>query len=163
MTEIIPTPRAMKKPMDLRRLATTIPPAYARERVLGGFAGGSGAIDAGDANGFGDAEELQNFDLDPGDIELIPGQSVAGGGRMRVVIVMPAFAEREEGNPPAISGIIPGIEAARAPQMRGRVHEPGGVEANHNPNATSPQEDRPTTKSQQRNAEHRERHPMPVV
>src|SRR5260221_719042 len=115
MTEIIPTPRAMKKPMDLRRLATTIPPAYARERVLGGFAGGGGAVHAGDADGFRDAEELQDLDLDPGDIELKPGQAMASRGGMCVVVVMPAFTEREEGNPPAITGVIPGFETARAP------------------------------------------------
>src|SRR6185295_4508725 len=128
MTEIIPTPRAIKTPMDLRRPATTISPAYARERVLGGFPDGRCAVDAGDADGFRDAEDFQNPDLDPGDIELIPCQTVARGSGMRVVIVMPSLAEREKGDPPAVSGIIPGIEAARAPQVRGRIHQPGSVE-----------------------------------
>src|ERR1051325_1956343 len=154
MTEIIPAPRAMKRPMDLRRPATTISPAYARERVLGGFADRSGAVDAGDADGFRDAEELQDLDLDPGDIELIPRQAVASRGGMRVVVIMPAFTEREKGDRPAIKGIITGIETARAPQMRGSVNQPGGVKGDHNPNAASPQEDRPTAKSQHRDAEH---------
>ena len=36
----------MKRPMDLRLPATTILPAYARERVLGGFALGRRAMTA---------------------------------------------------------------------------------------------------------------------
>src|SRR6478735_9290717 len=102
MTETRATPRAMKNPIDFPRPGTTmITPAYAsrswgvRGRRLGGFPCGGLAADAGDLDGFGDTEELENGDQNPGVVDLIPGQAVPGGCGVRVVIVVPALAERE--------------------------------------------------------------------
>src|ERR1700674_4645301 len=129
MTEIRPAPRAMKNPMDLRRPATTMTPAYASGSpgvcgILGCFAGGGVPRDAGHLNGSGDAQEFEDSDLNPGRVELVPSQAVAGRSGMRVVVVVPAFAERDQRNPPAIAGIIAGFKAAVAPQVRGRIDQP---------------------------------------
>src|SRR5580704_50366 len=137
MTEIRPAPRAMKNPIDLRLPATTITPAYARQsrgafaKVLGGFSCGGCAGDAGHLDGSRDAEELENTDEDPGMVELIPGQAVPGRRGMRVVIVVPAFAERKKSDPPAITGIVPGFKPALAPHVGRRIDQPSGVQADH--------------------------------
>ncbi len=55
-----------------------------------------------------------------------------------MVIVMPAFASGEEGNPPVVGGVVAGFEAARAPQMSHGVDEPGDVEADGNSQEDSP-------------------------
>ena len=77
---------------------------------------------------FGDPEQPQDLDQKPGRIELVPGQAMARRGRMRVVIVVPAFAEGDQGDPPVVPGIVAGVEAARAPHVRGGVDQPGGVQ-----------------------------------
>ncbi len=79
---------------------------------LSGFADFDFALGVGDVDGFGDAQEFQDFERDPGNVELVPGQAVAGGGGVGMVIIMPAFAEGEEGDPPVVSGIVAGFEAA---------------------------------------------------
>ena len=56
------------------------------------FAFGQRAIDFRDANGLGDAQGLENLDLNPGQIELIPRQPVPCRGRVCVVIVVPTLA-----------------------------------------------------------------------
>ncbi len=107
--------------------------------MLGGFLAGNLALDLGYANGLGDAEELQNGDLDPGDIQLIPGQAVAGRRGMRMVIVVPAFAKGEQRHPPAIAGIVACGEAAPAPEVSSGVDQPGGMQADHHAHADSPE------------------------
>src|SRR5208283_2296334 len=76
----------------------------------------------------GDAQNTEKPNLDPADIELVPGKAVASRGRMRVVVIVPAFAKREQRHPPAVAGTVARREAALAPHMCGGVHEPGGVE-----------------------------------
>ena len=70
--------------------------------------------------------DLQRADADPVDVELVPGQAVAGAGRVRVVVVVPAFAEGQQRHPPVVGRVVARLEAARAPQVRRRVHQPGG-------------------------------------
>ena len=64
---------------------------------------------------------------------------------MGVMVVVPAFAEGEKGDPPIIAGIVAGLEAAAAPHMRGGVDKPGGVESEDDAYADAPQEERPST------------------
>src|SRR5262249_19727746 len=67
---------------------------------LRGFAFGDLAGDFRYPDVPGDSEEAQNLQRDPGRIEFVPGQAVAGRGRMRMVVVVPAFTERDHGDPP---------------------------------------------------------------
>jgi len=54
---------------------------------------------------------------------------VAGADRMGVVVVVPAFAACEDGDPPVVAGVVLGFKAALAPQVSSGVDQPGGVEA----------------------------------
>src|SRR5579864_7378504 len=176
MTEIRPTPRAMKKAMDLRRPATTILSAYrsaftrvattdsqdgrpcpaisravgeapgpmrpARRSALRGFALGYDASNFRHANRFRQAEELQHLDGHPGNIEFVPSQPVPRRRGMGVMVVVPAFAERQQSDPPKVPGIVTGLEPAAAPHVGGGVHCPGGMQAESELDEGTPQQER---------------------
>ena len=90
------------------------------------------------SDGRGDAEQAEEPDLHPGGIELVPGQPVPRRGGVRVVVVVPALAEGEEGDPPVVARIVVRLEPARAPHVRGGVHQPGGVQPEHDAEAQIP-------------------------
>src|SRR6188472_3629312 len=48
------------------------------------------------------AKRTQRADADPVQIELIPCESVTRGHRMRVMVVVPPFAEGDERHPPVV-------------------------------------------------------------
>ncbi len=50
-----------------------------------------------------DAEKFQNLQRDPGRIEFVPCQAMPRRGRMRVMVVVPSFAEGDQRHPPVIS------------------------------------------------------------
>ena len=77
-----------------------------RNAFLRGFAILQSGADGGGANGFGDAQELQQLELDPGQVELIPRQTVARRGGVGMVIVVPAFAEGDQRDPPVVARIV---------------------------------------------------------
>src|SRR5450631_189590 len=52
-------------------------------------------------------------------VELVPGEAVASADRVSVVVVVPAFATGEQSDPPAIAGVILGLEAARTEHVGG--------------------------------------------
>src|SRR5438552_2640125 len=131
MTEIRAPPRAMKNPIDLRRPATTITPAYAMKEVgsgfqagvafrsvalprrsvvrvwkLGCFPRGGFAGDARHPNGLRDAGKAEKLDQEPGWVELKPRQPMPCRCGMGVVVIVPPFAESKKRDPPAIAGII---------------------------------------------------------
>src|ERR1700758_556322 len=58
-------------------------------------------------------------------IEFVPGETVAGRNRMRMVIVVPSFAAVEQCDPPAVARVVFGINPARTPHVCGRIHQPG--------------------------------------
>ena len=47
-------------------------------------------------------EKLQSANTPPVDIDLVPGQAMARGTRVRVVIVVPSFAKRDQRYQPII-------------------------------------------------------------
>ena len=55
---------------------------------------------------------------------------MSGRARMRVMIVVPAFAKCQQRHPPTVGRIVVRNKAARAPQMRRRINQPGEMEAN---------------------------------
>ena len=62
-----------------------------------------------------------------------------GADRVRVVVVMPALAAGEDGDPPVVAGVVAGFEAALAVKVRGGVDEPGGVQADDDAEECSPE------------------------
>src|SRR4051812_24488436 len=65
------------------------------------------------------ADRVEQLERDPGHVELVPRKTVARGDRVRVMVVVPALAEREECDPPAVARVVARFEAARAPHVRG--------------------------------------------
>ncbi len=78
-----------------------------------------------------EAEFGQCEDAVPIHIDFIPLESMARGLGRVVVVVVPAFAKREKRNPETVGGQVAGFEALLAPHMRGGVHQPGEVQAEH--------------------------------
>ena len=64
---------------------------------------------------------------------------MAGADRVSVVVVVPAFAAGEDGDPPVVAGLVAGVEAARTEEVGGGVDEPGSVEADDDAKEGSPE------------------------
>jgi hypothetical protein len=80
-----------------------------------------------------------------------------------VVVVVPAFAEGEDGDPEAVARIIGGVKAPRAPQMRCRIHEPGEVQPQGHAQEDGPQGDLPAEYRQDQQARYRQGYPVPFA
>jgi hypothetical protein len=74
--------------------------------------GGAGGVDAG-----GEAEALHGADGVPVEVDFVPQHAVARGNRVGVMVVVPAVAEGDEGEPPVVGGGIARVEAARSPDV----------------------------------------------
>src|SRR5690349_4317444 len=70
------------------------------------------------------ADQIETLQGDPGEIEFIPCEAVPRRDGMRMVIVVPALAEREERHPPVVARVVSRVEPARTPHVRSRVHQP---------------------------------------
>src|SRR5882762_1693454 len=154
------TPRTMKKAMDFRR-----PPDVIRHSIdllggdllFGGLAGPGGPDVPDQPDG---AKALQ---FDPGEVEFVPGQAVARRGRVGVVVVVPAFAERQERHPPHVLRVVSRREAAAPPQVRGGVDEPRRVQSDHHAQEDRPVDERPSTNGEERESQHGQRYPVKRV
>jgi hypothetical protein len=111
----------------------------ARRLPLRRFPAGPAAVNFRYPDGFRQTEELQDLDLHPGQIQLIPHQAKPRRTGMGVMVVVPALAGGQQGHPPVVPGIIARGESAAAPQVRHRVDQPGRVEADDDPEADPPQ------------------------
>src|ERR1700675_45302 len=67
-------------------------------------------------------ELLHRPDHVPVRVDFIPSQSVPRRHRMRVMIVVPAFAPAEQRHPPAIRRMVARLKPPRAPRVRRRIH-----------------------------------------
>jgi hypothetical protein len=97
-------------------------------------------IEFGDLDLFGEADFAENPDAVVVDVELVPGEAVASADGMSVVVVVPAFAAGEHGDPPVVAGVVLGLEAALAPEVSGGVDKPRSVEADGDAEEGSPEE-----------------------
>ena len=59
--------------------------------------------------------------------------------QIRMMIVVPAFAEGQRGNPPVIARIVMCRKPARAPHMSSGVNQPRGMKAEDDPEADAPE------------------------
>ncbi len=101
---------------------------------------GAAGVELRDLNFLREAEFLHQPDAVVVDVELVPGEAVAGADGVGVVVVVPAFAAGEDGDPPVVAGVVLGLEAALAPEVRGGVDEPGCVEADGDAEEGSPEQ-----------------------
>ena len=79
----------------------------------------------------GQTQGFERPDAVPVHVDFIPPEAVLRCRRMRVVIVVPAFAKCQQRHPPAIGGKVARREAPRTPGVRRRIHQPGRVQSNH--------------------------------
>jgi hypothetical protein len=79
-------------------------PLSAGSDGLGGFGwGGYGGVEFVGFDVPGQVEEAQRGDAVPVGVDLVPGEAVAGGLWVGVVVVVPAFAEGEKRDPEAVA------------------------------------------------------------
>ena len=71
---------------------------------------------------------------------------------MGVVVVVPALAEGEESYPKTVAGGVWSGEPTRTPHVGGGVDEPGGVKAEDGAEEDSPEEIRPSSEGQKKEA-----------
>ena len=111
---------------------------YRRElENAGGF--GILGIVLRDENLFREADLREEPDAVVVDVDLVPFEAVACADGVGVVVVVPAFAAGEQSDPPVIAGVVLGLEAALAPEMRCGVDQPGGVKAEGDAKEGSPE------------------------
>ena len=100
------------------------------------------------------SDGAQGRDHVPVGIDLPPAQAMARGAGMRVVIVVPAFAEGEQRDEEIVGGVVAGRPALRAPEMGGGVHQPGGVQADHGAEEDAPEHHVPPAEVEDRGTDH---------
>jgi hypothetical protein len=93
-----------------------------------------------DLNLFGEAEFAEDPDTVVVDVELVPGEAVTCADGVCVVVVVPALAAGEHGDPPVVAGVVLGVEAALAPEVGGGVDQPGGVKTDGDAEEGSPED-----------------------
>ena len=98
------------------------------------------AVKPSDLNLFGKTDLLEEPDAVVVDVELVPGEAVTSADGVGVVVVMPAFAAGQQGDPPVVAGVILGFEAAITPEVGGGVDEPGSVQAEGGAEERSPED-----------------------
>ena len=97
-------------------------------------------------HGFQVADETgQREEFEPiiSGIDFPPIETVARGALETVMIVMPAFAERDEGEDRAVAGIVVGFEAAFAHDVSHGIDAPGAVKEEGRADEETPNEHLP--------------------
>src|SRR5271166_2853844 len=108
----------------------------------------------------GEAEFLEQPDAVVVWINLVPCEAVARGNGMRMMIVVPSFTAREQGDPPAVARVVAGFEASRSPHVRRGIHKPGSVQAKGHAQEDSPHDAGPAADGQQGQADDYHRNPV---
>ena len=75
-------------------------------------------IELRDLDLFGEADFAKHPDTVVVDVELVPGQAMTCADWVSVMVVVPAFAARKESDPPVVAGVVFGLKAALAPEVR---------------------------------------------
>src|ERR1039458_10730748 len=86
--------------------------SHGNRRVSAAECGGLAADELGDLDFLGDAEFFEQPDAVVVGVELVPGEAVAAGGGMGVMVVVPSFAAGEQSDPPGVAGVVLGVETA---------------------------------------------------
>src|ERR1051326_85568 len=131
--------------------------------AAGEVPGGGGAVEAEALDAVRESEKLQRTNPEPVQIEFIPVQSMARGGRMCVVVVVPSLAERQQRYPPTVARIVAGFETCSPPQMSRRIHQPRRVQRKCQPKEHSPQQHAPASKNKKRNSHYQKRNVVEAI
>src|SRR5271168_2967306 len=87
-----------------------------------------------------DPERLEHLETVVGEIDLPPEKSVARRGRVVMVIVVPAFAERDHREREAVAAVVAGLVAAPAEDVGERVDRERAVREHNRRDKESPDE-----------------------
>src|SRR6266567_5945223 len=79
---------------------------------------------------------------------------------MGVVIVMPALAECEQGDPPAVGRKVASCESPRAPAVGGGIHQPCGMQSHDRAQEDSPHQKWETADCEQCSGNKNHWHPV---
>jgi hypothetical protein len=88
---------------------------------------------------FGRGQPPQSPDEGVRQVYLPPLVSLGAGARGSVVVVVPALAVGQQGDPPVIRAVVRSVVVAVAPPVGSRVHKPGDVPDIHRPDHDTPQ------------------------
>ena len=124
---------------------------------------GRGRIKMRALDGPGQTDKLQDANAPPVEIDLVPLQSMTSGGRVGVMIVMPALAKSKDRDPPTVTGIFSGFEPSSSPKVCGGIYQPGRVQADNQAQENTPQHDAKPAKYPQADTHHDQRHPVKAV
>src|SRR5260370_5424609 len=86
---------------------------------------------------------------------------MTGRLRMGMMVIVPALAKRQQRYPEAVPGGVTSRKPSCSPHMSGRVHQPGGVEANDRTKEDAPQDVLPSTRNKNNRTQHDDGHPVP--
>src|SRR4029077_9089755 len=106
------------------------------------------------------AEFIHDPNSVPIKINFIPRQPVPGGSRVRVMIVVPAFAPANQCNPPTVGRIVARRKPAGAPRMRRRIYQPGEMQANNGAQENAPEHEGKPAESEKRYSQRNNRNIM---
>src|SRR5208283_1351023 len=97
----------------------------------------------------GDSQPVQNLQRVVSKVQLPPANSLLARVHEFVVIVVPAFAQRDDGQYKVISAVVRRVEATRSPQMRHRINGEGPVKQQNGRHHEPPDESSYATVEQQ--------------
>ena len=86
------------------------------------------------------AEFGHEFEAVVGEVDLPPVEALAGAAHVAVVVVVPAFAEGDEGKPEIVATLVGGFEALFAPDVGEAVDEKSAVEEEDGADEKAPDE-----------------------
>lgn len=89
---------------------------------------------------FGEADLLHEQDDPPGHVEFKPAMAMMSGPRLRMVIIMPAFAVRNQGDEPVIPAIVASFVVFIAEDVCERIDAPGTVQHDDGSDEDAPDE-----------------------
>src|SRR5260221_8060084 len=86
------------------------------------------------------AEGFEQFERVVGDVDFPPEKSVARGGWVVMVIVVPSFAQRDHRECEAVAAVVVGLVATAAEDVRERIDGKGAVREHDGRNKKTPDE-----------------------
>ena len=98
---------------------------------------GSSQVSRGDHVG-GQAEFFEQLDFVVADVDFPPSVLEARGGRVFVMVVVPAFTDRQKGNEPVVATVFVGFVVLIAEHVTERVYRPRDVPNGDDANVDAP-------------------------
>src|SRR6202521_6300373 len=100
-----------------------------------------------------DAEPGEDLQRVVGDVDLPPEEALARRGHEVMMVVVPAFAERQQRQQPVVLAGVGGLIAPRTKEVRERIDRKRIVPEHHGADAEAPHKQRPSADEHQRGAQ----------